>query len=150
MFVKWSDSLGYQRIRWRSTTLYRRMQGRGDFLDEKVGSILMDLGYTKTRHHDKYVHGSQRDSYARRISSPSGMKRCTVDVWHASSILVWKVLDLDGIFNCIEASPKVIYPALKEYSMSLRPENIKSHLQVISVFGFDVSRSTEAIRRQIS
>ena len=34
------------------------------------------------------------------------------------------------INDCIEASPKVIYPALKEYSMSLRPENIKSHLQV--------------------
>ena len=36
------------------------MQGRGDFLGEKVGSILMDLGYTKTRHHDKYVKGSQK------------------------------------------------------------------------------------------
>ena len=34
-----------------------RMQGRGDLLDEKVGSILTDLGYTKTRHHDKYVGG---------------------------------------------------------------------------------------------
>ena len=30
----------------------------------------------------------------------------------------------------VEASPKVIYPALKEYNASLRPENIKSHLQV--------------------
>lgn len=30
----------------------------------------------------------------------------------------------------IEASPKVIYPALKEYNANLRPENIKSHLQV--------------------
>ena len=26
-----------------------------DYIDEKVGSILTDLGYTKTRHHDKYV-----------------------------------------------------------------------------------------------
>ena len=31
------------------------MQSKGDYLDEKVGSILTDLGYTKTRHHDKYV-----------------------------------------------------------------------------------------------
>lgn len=35
--------------------LLRIMQGKGDFLDERVGSILTDLGYTKTRHHDNYV-----------------------------------------------------------------------------------------------
>lgn len=32
----------------------------------------------------------------------------------------------------VEASPKVIFPALREYNPNLRPENIKSHLQVVS------------------
>lgn len=31
------------------------MQSTNDYIDEKVGSILTDLGYTKTRHHDEYV-----------------------------------------------------------------------------------------------
>ena len=31
------------------------MQSKNDYVDEKVGSILTDLGYTKTRHHDIYV-----------------------------------------------------------------------------------------------
>lgn len=31
------------------------MQSANDYIDEKVGSILTDLGYTKTRHHDEYV-----------------------------------------------------------------------------------------------
>lgn len=31
------------------------MQSSNDYIDEKVGSILTDLGYTKTRHHDEYV-----------------------------------------------------------------------------------------------
>lgn len=64
------------------------MQGRGDLLDEKVGSILTDLGYTKTRHHDKYVCGSGVElTLSRKTSSPSGAKRCIEDVWRASLIL---------------------------------------------------------------
>ena len=31
------------------------MQSKNDYVDEKVKSILTDLGYTKTRHHDIYV-----------------------------------------------------------------------------------------------
>ena len=39
----------------------------------------------------------------------------------------------------VEASPKVIFPALREYNPNLRPENIKSHLQV-SLFHFLCNR----------
>ena len=64
------------------------MQGRGDLLDEKVGSILTDLGYTKTRHHDKYVGGGEFGFISsRKTSNPFGAKRCIEDVWRASSIL---------------------------------------------------------------
>ena len=38
-----------------SVLLSEGMQGRDDCIDEKVGSVLMDLGYTNTRSHDNYV-----------------------------------------------------------------------------------------------
>lgn len=63
------------------------MQSKGDYLDEKVGSILTDLGYTKTRHHDKYVFEVVSVLKSRRISSPFGTRKCIVGVWPLSSIL---------------------------------------------------------------
>lgn len=63
------------------------MQSKGDYLDEKVGSILTDLGYTKTRHHDKYVFEVISALKGRKISSPFGTRKCTEDVWLLSSIL---------------------------------------------------------------
>ena len=67
------------------------MQNKGDYLDEKVGSILTDLGYTKTRHQDKYVIQLQGGITSRRIYSPSGTRKCTVVAWPLSSTTVLRV-----------------------------------------------------------
>ncbi|KNB45853.1 hypothetical protein JH06_0529 [Blastocystis sp. subtype 4] len=91
----------------------------------EMENILMDLGYTKTRHHDKYVKGSQKRKNIQPFWNEEMHRRCMACIFDFGLKGIGRV----WINDCIEASPKVIYPALKEYSMSLRPENIKSHLQ---------------------
>ena len=126
------------------------MQQRGDYIDEKVGSILTDLGYTKTRHHDKYV--ITLFSFLVLEKHPAVLERRDASPLHGCYLWLWfkRCVVIRNLYS-LEASPKVIYPALREFDSSLRPENIKSHLQVGRNSEITTNtRNIEATRKQIN
>ena len=109
------------------------MQQRGDYIDEKVGSILTDLGYTKTRHHDKYV--ITLFSFLVLEKHPAVLERRDASPLHGCYLWLWfkRCVVIRNLYS-LEAS-----------------ENIKSHLQVGRNSEITTNaRNIEATRKQIN